>query len=115
LEVEEILGRYWASGKTQRVFTEEEGIGVSTLQYWLRQIGSQHGRSARRRKARKRSGEKAASAPLSLLEVELERAGRPSPGGTYEIELPGGTHLRFGVGFAEVELRRLLALLREEH
>jgi hypothetical protein len=31
----------------------------------------------------------------------------------FEIELPEGTQLRFGAGFAESEVRRLLNLLRE--
>ena len=115
LEVKEILERYWSSGQTQRVFTEKEGIGVSSLQYWLRRGRDQHERGSKRCKASGRSGRAAKSIPLSLLEVELESATRGSRSASvsFEIELPDGTHLRFGAGFAESEVRRLIALLRE--
>jgi transposase len=113
LEMEAVLERYWTSGETQRVFTEKEGIGVSTLQYWLRQVRSQGGQGSRRRKWSGRSGGVSAPAPLSLLEVELAGAGRKTSQAAYEIELPDGTHLRFGSGFGENEVRRLLGLLRE--
>jgi len=113
LEMEAVLERYWGSGQTQRVFTEKEGIGVSTLQYWLRRMRGQGAQGSRRRKWSGQSGGASASAPLSLLEVELVGAGRKTSQAAYEIELPDGTHLRLSSGFAEGEVRRLLALLRE--
>ena len=107
------MERYWSSGQTQRVFTEKEGVGVSTLQYWLRRMRSQGEQGSRRRKWSGQSGGASASAPLSLLEVELAGAGRKTSQATYEIELPDGTHLRFDSGFGEGEVQRLLTLLRE--
>ncbi len=111
--MEAVLERYWRSGQTQRVFTEQEGIGVSTLQYWLRQMRSRGEQGFRRRKWSGQSGGASASAPLSLLEVELAGAGRKTSQAAYEIELPDGTHLRFGAGFDAGEVRQLMALLRE--
>jgi transposase-like protein len=111
--MEAVLERYWSSGKTQRVFAEEEGIGVSTLQYWLRQVRDQREQRSGRRKASGRSGRPPAAVALSLLEVDLAGAGNARITSSYEIELPGGTHLRFGAGFAADEVRQLVALLRE--
>jgi hypothetical protein len=62
---------------------------------------------SRRRKWSGQSGGASASAPLSLLEVELAGAGRKTS------QLPDGTHLRFGAGFDAGEVRQLMALLRE--
>jgi len=115
LEIEAIVERYWTSGQAQRVFAREAGISVSTLQYWLRQRRTQHRQRGKRRKASGGRGAAPAAVALSLLEVELAGAAvtsRRNPE-RFEIELPGGTQLRFGAGFAEGEVRRLLKLLRE--
>jgi hypothetical protein len=109
------MERYWTSGQTQRVFAREAGIGVSTLQYWLCQRRTQRGQRGKRRKASGGSGPAPAAVAFSLLEVELAggaATNRRNPE-RFEIELPGGTQLRFGAGFAEGEVRRLLNLLRE--
>ena len=109
----EVVARYVESGRTQRVFAREEGIGVSTLQLWLRQVGAQEdgcGPGSRGRLA-----DPVRRQPLALLEVGLEeesgRAGRRAR--EYEVELRGGTRLRLGSGFVEADVRRLLALLKE--
>lgn len=98
--------RYLESGLTQRVFAREEGIGVSTLQLWLRQCRTGLGEMGRK-------SDEVRS--LSLLEVELADA-VPSVTATatrYEVELPSGVRLRVGSAFAEADVRRLLGLLRE--
>ena len=117
----ELVERYVESGLTQRVFAREEGIGVSTLHYWLRKVAAERDEEAvvgdgerPERKAR----------PVSLVEVELEprrsHPGNPRPGSVepgapaYELELPAGVRLRICAGFAEQEVRRLLAMVREE-
>jgi transposase-like protein len=110
----EVVGRYEESERTQRVFAREEGIGVSTLQLWLRQArGDEAGARPSASEARNGSGR---AESISLLEVKLEGArsaanGRDAAG--YEVELGGGTRLRLGTGFVEEEVRRLLALLKE--
>ena len=114
MEVEAILERYRHSGQTQRVFAGEEGIGVSSLQYWLRR---QHrrGEKAKAPQTSRREGAPA-GASLSLLEVELRDgtgAERPSAW-RFEIECPGGIRLRFDAGFAESEVRSLVRLMRKE-
>jgi hypothetical protein len=104
-----ILGRYGKSGLTQRVFARKAGISVSTLQYWLRRAGS-----ANKDQPRKASNSVAAPA-IALLGVELAGAlplGARSAG-AYEIEMSGGVCLRLPGGFADGEVRRLLALLKE--
>lgn len=109
-----LLARYVESGQTQRVFAREEGIGLSTLQRWLRaaSAGEENVQSPGRG-PRSHPGEKPA---LALLEVQLE-GGSPAHGGrgspAYEVELPCGTRLRLGADFVESEVRRLLALLKE--
>jgi transposase-like protein len=111
-EIEEILAAYRRSGLTQRVFAQEAGIGVSTLQLWLRQA---QGSS---RSVNRKSSAGAHPPAFSLLEVELGGNGA-SAGGVrapyYEIEFRGGECLRLPAGFGENDARRLLALLREIH
>lgn len=110
MEAGVILGRYWKSGLTQRVFARKAGISVSTLQYWLRRAGS-----ANKDQPRK-AGSSVAAPAISLLGVELAGAlplGARSAAGAYEIEMSGGVCLRLPGGFADGEVRRLLALLKE--
>jgi len=111
----EVVGRYVESGQTQRVFAHGEGIGVSTLQLWLRQV-SAAAEAGRGQSSRDRRGSSSAVEPISLLEVELEEprseASRREAAG-YEMELRCGTRLRVGTGFVESDVRRLLALLKE--
>jgi transposase-like protein len=107
-----IVERYLESGQTQRVFAQEAGISVSSLQSWLRQASEEIQAPAER------------ALPVSLLEVELDRAersalrgedsGREGGGRPYEIELPCGVRLRLGAEFADAAVRRLLALLWKE-
>jgi transposase-like protein len=107
--VEGILEEYRKSGLTQRVFAQERGICVSTLQWWLRRA-----REGAQSKRRKSSGAASIQA-APLLEVEL--AGAAVRGfrseARYEIELGEDVRLRLSGGFREEEVRRLLALLRE--
>jgi transposase-like protein len=111
LEAEVILGEYAKSGLTQRVFAREIGIGVSTLQYWLRRNGR---RKPRRQRLERRGG--GTSPEVSLLEVDL---GGVAKGGNaleerYEIEWANGTRLRVPRGFAKEELRALVDMVKEE-
>ena len=109
----EVVARYAESGRTQRVFAREEGIGVSTLQLWRRQVRAQEG--GRRDGGRERPAEPVRVEPLALLEVGLAEgsgAGRGRARG-YEVELAGGTRFRLEAGFAEGDVRRLLALIKE--
>jgi transposase-like protein len=110
LEVEVILGEYAKSGLTQRVFAREIGIGVSTLQYWLRRNGR---REPRRQRGETRGG--GTSPEVSLLEVDLGGIGK---GGAaleerYEIEWANGTRLRVPRGFGKEELRALMDMVKE--
>jgi hypothetical protein len=91
------------------VFAQEAGIGVSTLQLWLRQSRS------RARSENRQASKRSAAPAVSLLEVELDG---PAPGGLgdevrYEIDLGRGIRLRLPSGFHETEVRRLLGLLKE--
>jgi transposase-like protein len=111
LEVEEILGEYAKSGLTQRVFAREIGVGVSTLQYWLRRNGQREpGKHRRETRGAETLSE------VSLLEVDLGSIAR---GGSaiaegYEIEWANGTRLRVPRGFGKEELRALLGTMKEE-
>ena len=110
------MARYEASGLTQRVFAQEEGIGVSTLQLWLRQRRAPVAAPAEPARSRTKRAEPPAA--FSLLEVELadgkdvvERAGAVTA--PYELVLARGTRLRLAHGFTAGEVRLLLALLEE--
>ena len=109
----EVVARYVESGLTQRVFAREEGIGVSTLQLWLRAVSA--GEAEIRPEAGLRRPGDAKAEPLALLEVELAGGSQRSGRGRsrYEVELPCGMRLHLGADFAESEVRRLLALMQE--
>ena len=109
----EVVARYVASGRTQRVFAREEGIGLSTLQLWLRQVRAQE--DGRRDGSRGRPAPPVRAEPLALLEVGLAEGSGAGCGraGGYEVTLAGGTRLRLGAGFAEGDVRRLLVLMKE--
>jgi transposase-like protein len=112
-EREEVVARYVDSGLTQRVFAREEGIGVSTLQLWLRQM-SAPGR-AHEESSSSKTELRSAPAGFSLLEVELEdaHAAPVAAGAPYELVWPCGRRLRLARGFCPREVRGLLALLQE--
>ena len=119
-EREEILAAYRKSELTQREFAQGAGICVGTLQNWLRQERGQNGRNVSESASVFLRASKKEARPISLLEVELEEgrhaAGRgagenPAP---YAIEFADGVRLWFGTRFAEEEIRRLVALLKEE-
>ena len=109
-EAEEMVGEYEKSGRTQRVFAREIGIGVSTLQYWLRRKARRRPQSVGRKP--RSSGE---SREVALLEVEVE--GLPGVGSVgaerYELEWADGMRLRVPRGFGREELRALLELIKE--
>ena len=110
-EVEAILEEYGRSGLTQRVFTRRVGIGVSTLQYWLRRA-----RQGSRGEGTERKSKRRPAPELSLLEVKVAGSGPGFPVAQrqgYEIELKAGSRLRVPGGFEEAEVRRLLQLLKE--
>ena len=111
LEVEVILGEYAKSGLTQRVFAREIGVGVSTLQYWLRRNGQRELRGQRRE-----TGGGGVAAAVSLLEVDLAGIARGGSASAerYEIEWANGTRLRVPRGFGKEELRALLEMVKEE-
>jgi len=106
---EAIVAEYGKSGLTQRVFARAAGIGVSTLQLWLRGA-----RLEAERPPRPASGARKAAA-VSLLEVDLAGAPTRSTGEEerYEMELGNGARLRVPRGFGEDDVRRLLKLLEE--
>jgi hypothetical protein len=105
---QEILLAYRKSGLTQRVFAREAGIGVSTLQLWLRQARLKaEGPAQAERPARDER--------VSLLEVDVQefRTRIAPEKACYELRLGNGARLRLGEGFEEEAVRRLLGLLQE--
>jgi transposase-like protein len=102
---EEILQAYSKSGLTQRVFAREAGIGVSTLQLWLRQARLEAGGKAERN--RRKSEHR-----VSLLEVDVPgwSASNAREEVRYELRLGKGVRLRLGAQFDDEVVRRLLVL-----
>jgi len=89
---EKILGAYRRSRVSQREFCAQAGIGLSTLQLWLR-------KSAR-----------GAAAPAGFIELPPVNAA-PTPGSMYRVHFRNGTVVEVGAGFGAEELRALLQLL----
>lgn len=89
-----ILDAYRRSGLSQREFVAEAGIGVSTLQLWLR-------------KAAARPSSQAAA----FVRVPNLLAQVPGPA-AYRLHLQGGIDLEVSSGFRPEELASLLHLLR---
>ena len=85
-----ILRDYRASGLTQREFADQAGVGLSTLQLWLRRSGSEPGFIR--------------LPPVSWV---------CGPAAPYRLHLGGGRMLEIGSGFRAEELAVLLPLLRQ--
>ncbi len=90
---DKILRRYQRSQLTQKEFAAQAGIGVSTLQSWLRQAEPTQ-----------------AEGSTGFLPAPNLLATTPPPA-TYRIEWPGGVALEVRPGFAREELVALLAAL----
>lgn len=90
---QKIVERYRRSGLSQREFAARAGIGLSTLQLWLRK--AQVDACAERGKF-----------------VEIPNVLVKSPAtAAYRLHLAGGTILEIGSGFRSEELASLLQLL----
>ena len=90
-----ILQDYHRSELTQRKFAAQAGIGLTTLQLWLRQA----------------AGRQSGSAPR-FIEVPNLLSGPPA-GSTYRLHLADGMQLEVGSGFRPEELTAMLRVLRE--
>jgi hypothetical protein len=93
---EELLSAYRRSDLTQREFARQQGIGLSTLQNWLRQTATA-------------PTPVAPSAP-SFLPVPNLLLATPVPP-AYRLQWPGGLILEVRAGFVASELAALLELL----
>lgn len=91
---DQILQDYHRSGLSQRQFAAQAGVGLSTLQLWLRQGASR--------------------SPVRATKfIEVPNVLRTSPtGATYRLHLAGGLQLEIGSGFRPEELSTLLRVLR---
>jgi transposase-like protein len=109
-EAEAIVGEYEKSGLTQRVFARKNGIGVSTLQYWLRRRGRRSSASTGTQ-----TWSAKATREVSLLEVDVKGVPRVGSAGEerYELEWADGMRLRVPRGFGKEELKALLELVKE--
>lgn len=91
---EKILQDYARSGLAQRPFALQAGVGLSTLQFWLRN-------AARR----------ASAAKPRLIQVPNLLGWAPSSP-AYRLHLAGGMQLEVSSGFKAEELSALLRALR---
>ena len=93
----QMVERYQHSGKHQREFCEDEGISLSTLQWWMR----------------KTSGG-AEPASMALREVEWPAGSTVTPVSAWSLELvsPRGWTLRHREALGGAELARLLKSLK---
>ena len=93
---EELLSAYQRSDLTQREFARQQGIGLSSLQNWLRQTACPRPSTA--------------PAVQTFLPVPNLLSVTPCPP-AYRIQWPGGMVLEVRAGFIASELAALLALL----
>jgi len=93
----QMVERYQSSGKSRREFCEDEGISLSTLQWWIR----------------KTSGG-AEPASMALREVEWPAGPTLTPVSSWGLELvsPRGWTLRHREALGAAELARLLKSLK---
>ena len=89
----EILQNYRSSELTQKQFVAQAGLGLSTLNGWLR-------------KAKRVEAGRSSFVPVPNL---LAASASPA---TYRLQLPRGLSLEVRSGFDAQELGRWLALLR---
>ena len=89
-----LVSAYRRGRLSQREFARQAGLGLSTLQLWLR-------------KAVPPSAESSAS----FIQIPNVLA-PPAAAGPYRLHLPGAVVLEIGAGFAAEELAGLLPLLR---
>lgn len=93
MEREQILQTYRRSGLTQKQFANQFGLGLSTLQSWLRKTA----RPVR-------------SLGAGFVAVPNLLSAAPTPA-AYRLRLPGGKDLEIRAGFDLEELAALLELL----
>ena len=93
----QMVERYLRSGKSQRVFCEEEGVGVSTLQWWMR-----------------KTSQGSESESVALREVEWPVAPAMAEATPWGLELvsPRGWTLRRREALGAAEMARLLKNLK---
>jgi hypothetical protein len=89
-----ILQDYQQSELSQRKFAAQAGIGLTTLQLWLRKAASR------------------APAPAPRFIEVPNLLGSAPAGSTYRVHLAGGMQLEVGSGFRPEELTTLLRVLR---
>lgn len=92
---EQILDDYQRSGLTQREFALRAGIGLSTLQLWLR-----------------KSAKPGASAQGPAFIAVSNLLAEASGSACYRLRLPGGMIVEAPLGFRSQELRDLLEVLQ---
>lgn len=95
IEREQILDDYPRSGLTQREFALRAGIGLSTLQRWLGEVGKS-----------KVNSQGPAFIPVANLLSES------SDCACYRLRLPGGMIVEAPLGFRSRELRDLLEVIQ---
>jgi hypothetical protein len=97
-ERQRLLEDFKRSGLTQRAFAQKFGIGLSTLQLWLRQAASTP----------------VTSRPEGFVEIPDAFSFPPQQAvGCYRIHLPTGVSLEIPVGSVCPELPGLLQHLRD--
>jgi hypothetical protein len=91
-----LLEDYHRSELSQRTFAARAGIGLTTLQLWLRKAANQ------------------APAPgPRFIQLPNPLSSAPAATWAYRVHLAGGVHLEVGSGFQPEELATLLRVLRE--
>src|SRR5687768_13244152 len=91
-EVERIVQQYRASGLSQREFSQQSGIKLSTLGRYIRRDGRP-------------------AAPQELVRVKLEAPVEPDSG--FVLMLGNGRRIGSGWGFCDTALARLIRVAEQ--
>jgi hypothetical protein len=111
----DLIEQWEASGATQEAFCEARGVAVASLRWWKWRLGVEGAGEARRPQGRlSQPGPVSGPAFVPVRIVERgEPCGASSPGGAFELSLPGGVRLRVPGDFEAESLARLLVVLGE--
>ena len=89
-EMEQVVQQYRASGLSQREFSEQTGIKLSTLGRYVRRDGR-------------------SEAPQQLVRVKLEAPAEPDSG--FVLMLANGRRIACGWAFSDIALTRLIGVV----
>jgi len=95
-EMRQVLEEYKASGLSRRAFCEQRGMALTTLDYWVRDLGQK--------------ATKQAQAPRARL-VKVEVAAASATSGVFTVRVTNGRRIESSWSYTDAELARLIRVV----